>query len=262
MKQVLSFRMILLIMIKKSIPLLGYFKKLVNSQLEKFGQTIAQETVVPSFDRFSRCLYNFNLIPEVIFDVGVAYGTPWLYNAFPNAKYHLIDPTNESLPYMKKWSKKLDADIHQVALGEQEGMIEIKVRPEISGSSMFDEIGSVDIASTYSVPIVRFDSLFPVEQRRTLVKIDVQGAELSVLRGMGNRLKSIDFLIVETSLIATLKGSVPEFADVVCFLEKEGLVLYDFVGMTRRPLDRALAQVDAVFVQKSSPLRADRRWNQ
>lgn len=165
---------------------------------------------------------------------------------------------------MKKWAKKLNASIHQVTIGEQEGMMEIKVRPDIGGSSLFDEIGSANIVSTYSVPVVRFDSLFSVEQcqYQTLVKIDVQGAELSVLRGMGNRLNLIDFLIVETSLIATLKDPVPEFADVVCFLEKEGLVLYDFIGMTRRPLDQALAQVDAVFVQKSSPLRADRRWSQ
>jgi hypothetical protein len=34
-----------------------------------------------------------------------------------------------------------------------------------------------------------------------------------------------------------------------------GFVLFDIVAVNRRPLDLALAQMDAVFVPKTSPLR-------
>lgn len=235
-------------------------KKMVNVLLEKYGHTITHSSIVPSFERFVSRLRDINVIPQTVVDIGVAYGTPWLYDAFPKAQYHLVEPTRESLPYMKEWQTKINADIHSVALGENEGEIEIKVRPEISGSSIYDEIGQAEIQSSYIVPIVRFDQLFPILPGVTLVKIDVQGAELSVLKGMESSLKNIDYIICETSLIATLSGNAPEFSDIVFFLKQKGFSLYDFVGMTRRPLDRALAQVDAVFVPDESPLRSDRRW--
>ena len=80
-----------------------------------------------------------------------------------------------------------------------------------------------------------------------------------VFEGMGSRLKDLDVVIVETSLIATLKNG-PEFADVVALMNASNLVLFDITGVTRRPLDQALAQIDAVFVPSDSPLRRDHRW--
>lgn len=202
-----------------------------------------------------------NFWPKTVFDIGVAYGTPWLYETFPDAKFHMIDPTRESLPHMQRWAERLDAEIHNVALGEVEGEAKIRVRPEIGGSSLFEEVGEADITATYNVPVRRFDSLFAgAGTRPALAKIDVQGAELGALRGMGDELRRIDLLVIETSLIATLRDDAPEARDVLGFLYERGFVLFDIVGMTRRPLDRALAQIDAVLVPNESPLRADRRW--
>jgi hypothetical protein len=142
-----------------------------------------------------------------------------------------------------------------------EGEAAIRVRPEIGGSSLLEEVGEADITATYNVPVRRFDSLFTgAGTRPAPAKIDVQGAELSVLRGMGEEFRWIDLLVIETSLIATLRGGAPEASDVIGFLHERGFVLFDIVGMTRRPRDRALAQIDAVLVPSGSPLRADRRW--
>ena len=158
--------------------------------------------------------------------------------------------------------KKLRAEIHPVGLGEVDSVATINVRPEIGGSSLYEDVENVEICSTYEVPIIRFDHLFADFARPALCKIDVQGAELAVLKGMGERLAEIDVLIVETSLIATLKGNAPELAEVMAFFGSHDFCLYDIVGMTRRPLDQALAQIDAVFVPKNSALRRDRRWGQ
>jgi hypothetical protein len=109
------------------------------------------------------------------------------------------------------------------------------------------------------VPLRRFDKLFGAFERPALCKIDVQGAEMMVLAGLGDRIAEIDVFIVETSTIATVKGGA-EMAEVIGFMQARGFVVADIVGMKRRPLDGATAQVDLMFVRQDAPLRADRRW--
>ena len=94
------------------------------------------------------------------------------------------------------------------------------------------------------------------------LKMDIQGAELMVLEGMTGRIASIDAFIIETSIISSVKGGA-EVHDVVRFMHQHGFALADIVGMTRRPLDGATAQIDLLFVpEDDSPLRRDRRWSE
>lgn len=234
-------------------------KRLVNAVLARWGHAVANTGVVPSFDRLAVLIDRHGLTPRTVFDVGVAHGTPWLYAAYPKAKYFLIDPTFESLPHMRSWAERLDAEVINVALGETDGTVEIDVRDDIGGSSLFQEIGPYWSAGRYRVPVRRFDGLIDRFEPPALCKIDVQGAEVMVLRGMGERLKEMDVVIIETSLIATVRDG-PEVVDVIGIMSEAGFVLYDIVGVVRRPLDKALAQIDAVFVPWDSVLRRDRRW--
>ena len=242
---------------------LSKFKRSANRSLSRFGYTVVHPSEAPSFERFANRIKGEGLYPKTVFDIGVACGTPWLYRVFPAAKFHLIDPVRESLPYMQEWAGRLDADIHPVGLGQKAGKSTVYVTPEIDGSSIFEEQGEITIANSYEIDIVRFDELISSFEKPALVKIDVQGAELNVLRGMaeGDILAQIEVIVVETSLIATLKGEAPEFAAVCGFLNQQGFVLFDIVGIMRRPLDDALAQVDAVFVPGHSRLRRDKRWS-
>jgi hypothetical protein len=89
--------------------------------------------------------------------------------------------------------------------------------------------------------------------------VDVQGAELVVLGGAEKILANAVYVVLETSLFETYKGA-PSFADVVRFMQERGSVLYDLAGLSHRPLDGALAQVDAAFVPEKSPLRKDHAW--
>ena len=235
-------------------------KRAINRALAHVGHRIDHDFAIPRFDRLASTLNGAGLRPRTIFDVGVAFGTPWLYDAYPEAKYFLIDPTPQSLPFMHGLSQRLNAEVLNIALGNSEGTLRIKIRPDHSGSSVFEEISDAEIVEELDVPVRRFDSVIKEFERPALLKLDVQGAEIMVLEGIGSRLTDLDVAIVETSLIATLKNG-PEFADVVALMKAFNFVLFDITGVLRRPLDQALAQIDAVFVPNNSSLRRDHRWS-
>ena len=92
-----------------------------------------------------------------------------------------------------------------------------------------------------------------------MCKIDVQGAELMVLKGMTERLREIDAFIIETSTLSTLKSGV-ELHDIVHFMHDHGFVVADVLALVPRPLDGATSNVDLMFLPQDSALRADRRW--
>jgi len=214
----------------------------------------------PSWRQSFGVLEHYGCKPNTVFDIGVAYGTYELYRAFPDAFYHLIDPTPESLHYMRLLQRQLNCKVHQAALGDHDGEVEIEIRPDIQAATLLDDLGDRQVLRRDRVPMRRFDTLIKEIDRPALCKIDVQGAELMVLEGMTGRLASIDAIVIETSTIASLRGG-PEVHDIVRFMHDHGFVLADVLGMARRPLDGATAQLDVLFLPDDSPLRRDRRWS-
>jgi FkbM family methyltransferase len=232
----------------------------LKDRLRPFASALPQLSGLPSWPRTMAVLKHHGFSPATVFDVGVGYGTFPLYRAFPNAFYHLIDPARESLAYMRRLSRRLHCQVHTVALGDRDGETALEVRDDIQQSTLLEEMGPRRVRRIDRVPLRRFDALFGGSiARPALCKIDVQGAELMVLAGMAGRLAEIDALIVETSTIATVKGGA-EVESVVRFLGEYDFALADIVGLRRRPLDNATAQLDLLFVPKEAAPRNDRRW--
>jgi hypothetical protein len=108
------------------MSLLRVLHSVTNAQLARFNLTVCRRDSVPSIERFFSYLRGSKLAPKTIIDVGVADGTEWLYEAFPEAKFHLIDPTRESIPHMQAWKQKLNVEVHNVALGAEDGVAEMQ----------------------------------------------------------------------------------------------------------------------------------------
>jgi FkbM family methyltransferase len=242
------------------VPTLGTtVKARLKSALRPLASSLPALSGLPSWARSMRVLQHHGFAPVTVFDIGVAYGTFPLYRAFPNAFYHLVDPARESYAYMQQLAKKLRCELHAVALGDRDGEASLEVRGDIQESTLLEEVGPREVRRIDRVPMRRFDSLFGPIPRPSLCKIDVQGAELMVLSGMTGRLAEIDALVIETSTIATVKGGA-EVQDVIGFLGDHGFALADIIGLRRRPLDDATAQLDLLFVPRESGPRTDRRW--
>lgn len=88
-----------------------------------------------------------------------------------------------------------------------------------------------------------------------LLKLDVQGAEISVLQGSTETLKRTEVIQLEIALLKYNEGA-PLFADVVYFMNQKGFVMFDILEFIR-PNGKDLVQIDAIFVSVGSDLRPE-----
>jgi FkbM family methyltransferase len=243
-------------------PVGRYFLAAARRAVAPFGYQIVRPVVAeqpPNWPQSFRILRRYGLEPRTVLDIGVAYGTPELYRQFPAAHFLLFEPTVEARPAMEEIAAQYRATLFHLALGSSDGELTLHVRRDLEGSSLLEEVSEVDIATEYAVPVRRLDGLVDTVERPALAKIDVQGYEMEVLKGMVGLLPQIDAVLVEVSTIAALKGGA-EVREVFAFFTDRGWSLAEVAGLSRRPLDGALAQMDLLFVPDSSPIRADRRW--
>src|SRR5207245_892497 len=220
--------------------------KLANRVLRPLGVRL-QRTNAPTrtFADFFGHLERMGFEAQTVIDVGVAYGTPQIYRSFPKADYFLVEPLEEFRPVLESLQRRLKARCVVAAAGASDGEVVLHVHDDLSGSSLFPQAeGPALDGVERRVKAVRLDSILPASLRRpVLLKIDTQGAELQVLDGLGPRIREVDLILVEASLMAFRKG-IPTFVDLVEALRRTGFVVYDILEGHFRALDSALAQVD------------------
>ena len=196
--------------------------------------------------------------PATVIDVGVAYGTPELYDAFPESRFLLVDPLEEYAPAIDQITARLrSAEWVRAAAGPEPGSITINVnRAPALSSTLGHWKGQDDGGTPREVPVVRLDDL--VAERSLpgpyLVKADVEGAELRVLEGASKVLEQTELVMLEVNLFEFLPGQ-PQLHDVVAFMKERGFVTYDFYGGHPRLLDDALAMTNMVFARDDGMFR-------
>lgn len=82
-----------------------------------------------------------------------------------------------------------------------------------------------------------------------LVKIDVQGHDLAVIKGMGELGRTVKILLVEVWFQDSIYHS-PLYEDVAAYLKQYGLTLYGFSSLTYYE-NKGLVWGDAIFVHES-----------
>lgn len=198
--------------------------------------------------------------PKTIIDIGVASGTPELYRTFPDSYFLLIEPLKQFEPNLIAILEQYKGSYVLAAAGAQSGQASFNVHNNhLDGSSLLKETMGAD-ADGYeiNVPLIRIDDIAVEKQLDApyLLKVDIQGAELSALDGAQKALLKTEVVVLEVSLFEFMTGA-PQFYDVISYMKKRDFVAYDIILGWNRPLDKALGQVDIVFVKEKGMFRHD-----
>ncbi len=209
-----------------------------------------------NFKEFFAHLKHLGFTPQTVIDIGVAWGTPDLYEAFPASKFYLVEPLKEFEPALKHLKASYDVEYVLAAAGSAPGELTLNIHTDPRQTSALER----EAVDRRVVPVVTLDQVFAKcdLQGPIILKVDTEGQELAVLAGAAETIRKLDVIILETRLISYVDG-LPEFGDIVDYMTRKNFSLYDILDGGYRPLDSALEMVDLVFVQKDSPLRADKR---
>ena len=204
--------------------------------------------------------------PGTVIDVGYAHGTEGLQDTFAEARHVLIDPMREAVPGMETFCAAHPGSIwFNAGASDQEGELELVARRGVTGSSFHTKFKHKDPepgAELRRVPLITLDRIVAEHDLPGpfLLKLDVEGHELHVLRGAAKLcLPKAELVILEIGTWAEnhIKGR-PSMMDLFRFMEDEGFVFYEFIDPGYRPVDGALYMFDALFARKDSLVRRQR----
>lgn len=198
----------------------------------------------------SRYFRGYRFEAPVIIDVGVLNGTPFLYDSFPDAKFLLIDPLEESKEAIARfWGDKLDYDFHVAALGARKGSLTLELEPGRLARSSGSRRAAMDAETEHrKVDVVRLDSITDGLDGPFGLKIDTEGHELEVLKGATKTLKRCEFVIAEVSIKKRFEGGY-RFSEIIGFMADHGFEAHSFLsGLTRAP-----RMSDVLFIPADSP---------
>jgi FkbM family methyltransferase len=219
---------------------------------------------IPDVDWSLRNARSNGFSPDTIIDVG-AYKGEWTrmaHRIYPDAEILAVEPLREKREQLQTLAESVPEVQYEAALLGAETKQNVPFHVNKTVSSVLPESEGTD-ASRESRTLTTLDHVTegsPFSQP-DLLKLDVQGYELEVLRG-GERILEThppELILMEVSLIEINEGA-PLGADVVEFMSRTDYRLYDICSFMRRPYDDALWQIDALFVHEESALVASQRW--
>ena len=251
--------------IKKIIHSTGFDIKRYQKQSEVFASS---SRPVGEIDMLLEDLKQRGLKCKSILDVG-ANLTEWSRMAkeiFPETAFYLIEPQLEMKSRLDKFVQDFpDSKYFLAGAGENPGLFTLTIWDDLAGSSFLppkDESKQRQ-GKQRDIEIITIDALIEANKIKIpeLIKMDIQGFELTALKGAKKTFGQTEVYILETSLFSFSDvPGMPVFSDVVSFMLERNYVVYDFPGFTRRPLDGALGQCDVCFVKRDGFLRKSNDW--
>lgn len=135
----------------------------------------------------------------IILDAGANVGATgvWWVAHHPGATLHCFEPEPANFALLQaNLGDRPRVGLHQVALGEEEGTANLHVAEHGAMHTMADaSVGTSEV----EVPVWRLDRFLERHDlpRVDILKLDVEGFEMEVLRGFGERLRDVGIIAGE-----------------------------------------------------------------
>jgi FkbM family methyltransferase len=229
----------------------------------EFARRLRDRLGVPSIARSLARLQRAGFVPATVLDVGAYRGdfAAEVLGRWPSATVACFEPLPGRAEALRARFAGRKVQVHDAVLGARTGTpVELSLAE--TASSVLAEHAAPDFARIARTTVALDDLAREghVPARCELLKLDVQGYELAVLEGAQQVLGGTEVVLLELNLL-DLHVGVPLLNEVLAWLAARGFVAWDVAGLTRRPLDDALWQVDVVAVRIDGALRRDKRWS-
>jgi len=205
----------------------------------------------PTKKNFLEFYKKYGSTTNTILDVGVQDETWELRHTFPDIKHVLIEPAKDYFEaIVKAYEENPDVEYVWKAASDKIETLYLHTkaldpdRPELVTHTYLSstlELNEGD-NNVYPVETITLDHLCQKNNypKPYLLKIDVDGTELQILKGARDTLNDVDLLIVEAPLHLLTERAV--------FIEKNNFILVDIVDMAY--MRGIMSQVDMIFINK------------
>jgi FkbM family methyltransferase len=196
----------------------------------------------------------------IIFDVGAYIGevTKTYMNVFPGAGIYCFEPYAESYRQLEKLSESKTIHTYQTAVSDHTGRTKLHINTDLTCNSLFSRpesgpiyypekarnTGEIDVDTTTIDSFCERESI----ERIDILKLDVEGAEIKVLKGASNRLskKNIYLIYTEVMFVPHYEGGCL-FHELTGFLEQYEYSLFNIYNL-KRAKNGQLRWANAVFL--------------
>ncbi len=192
-------------------------------------------------DYFYKNIKNLGFKPKLIVDCGAAYGE-WsllIKSIYPDATVVGIDAndwTKDTIPGTDITEIAVLSDVRDKEVTFYRNKEHLEKNTFCTGDSIFKEISQHYQKHNTIEHVVKSNTLSSILDKHNLgnvdiLKIDTQGSELIIMKGLGERLKNVQFIELECSIIEYNVGGC-SFSEVVSYLS-EHFNLFDIVNAHR-----------------------------
>ena len=199
---------------------------------------------------------------KTVIDVGAAEGAFFAIRAqhglFPQARHFFVDAMRENEAVYQRLGARFGAGHEITALSSMDGEVVLRVDPNFYNTHIDHLQPQTEYAERRRVPVCTLDSLVARHglQPPFLLKVDVQGGELDVLRG---GLRTLEEAVVVTTEIQIFSER-DTLIDLLSFMQGAGWVLYDLTDLSHYPSDGTFHQCYATFIPRSMDFRREVAW--
>lgn len=183
-------------------------------------------------------------------DVGANFGVfiNGMSKIAPKGKHYAFEPVPEAFQYLKQYFDYANVELFNVALGDQNGLIDFYLADTIgySGIKITDAAKQAGPLKKIQVQVKMLDEIIPESEPVDFIKIDVEGAEYLVLKGAVNTIRrNQPYIIFEYERHAEKYGTQPE--ELFDFLNNLGLDIWNLEYFLTNKLPFSKAEFIATY---------------